>query len=162
MIRQIDWYNCSVISTKKLMFWLEKSKPYQFYYIAIEVKIGPPIATWGCMLWAPFLVWDLGVSIGSTKRLGSSIWGISVFTDTLMSILNEYVNIWVSNDISYPTVKLNGSTKKSIAQLYCHGSKYEHSGRLNFLTFYAKKALYCTLPFASALSHSWACSRKNS
>ena len=39
---------------------------------------------------------------------------------------NQYVNIWVSNDISYPTVKLNSSTKKSIAQLYCHGSKYGH------------------------------------
>ena len=51
----------------------QKSKPHQFYYIAIVVKIGPPIATRGCMLWAPFLVWYLRVPIGTTKRVGSQI-----------------------------------------------------------------------------------------
>ena len=58
---------------KNVMFWGEKSKPHQFHYIAIEVKIGPPIATRGCMLWAPFLVWYLRVPIGTTKRVGSLI-----------------------------------------------------------------------------------------
>ena len=67
------------------MFWLEKSKPYQFYYIAIEVQIGPPMASPGCMLWGPFLVWYLRVPIGTTKRVGSPIQAISIFDATLMT-----------------------------------------------------------------------------
>ena len=69
---------------KKVMFWGEKSKPHQFHYMAIEVKIGPPIATRGCMLWAPFLVWYLRVPIGTTKRVGSPIQAISIFDATLV------------------------------------------------------------------------------
>ena len=79
---------CSIGShsfTGNMLFWREKSKPHQFYYIAIEVQIGPPMASPGCMLWGPFLVWYLRVPIGTTKRVGSPIQAISIFDATLMN-----------------------------------------------------------------------------
>ena len=69
----IVYFIGSHIFTEKMLFWREKFKPHQFHYIAIEVKIGPPMAGPGCMLWAPFLVWYLRVPIGTTKRVGSLI-----------------------------------------------------------------------------------------
>ena len=54
----------------------EKFKPHNFHYIAIVVKIGPPIAARGWNLWGPFLVWYLWVPICSTQRFCSSIWKI--------------------------------------------------------------------------------------
>ena len=63
-----------------------KSKPHQFHYIAIIVKIGPPMAGPGCMLWGPFLVWYLRVPIGTTKRVGSPIQAIFISEITLQYI----------------------------------------------------------------------------
>ena len=82
------------------MFWLEKSKPYQFYYIAIEVQIGPPMASPGCMLWGPFLVWYLRVPIGTTKWVGSPIQAISIFEITLRytdTLLSNVLEICIAN-----------------------------------------------------------------
>ena len=113
------WYSYSPICAKKLMFWRKKFKPHQFHYIAIEVKIGPPMAGPGWKLWAPFLVWYLRVPIGTTKRVSSPIWGFFIFKITLLCIpRSPFRRLWQFCVQKVQKIKLTISVEAPVAETH--------------------------------------------